>query len=441
MEKFLFKKISLWFVLLLFVLGVTSSVIFSSMVRHVVKGGTLLGQWTDVIDDISKFPGKIITLARSNSTKINPQISDTNLSKSLNILDKEKFKNENGYLLVSTYDYENGSFVLLYSLSEDKEIYRWIPPINKIHKLSANFTEGINSRRYYRSQNPVLMKDGSIVFSSGEGPLVKISKCNEIEWLIPELYHHSIQKFDGENLIYAVKSLEKNENNKFIIDDGFAIIDSKTGKKMAEYSMEKILMQNPDKYRGILYGIGEHELDRYHVNEAYPINVSDEFVKKEDVLISIRNLSMVMLYRPSENKIIWSKIGPWLNQHNVKYLGSGKISVFGNNIIRGLPQESEFMLDHSDIYIYDMKNESFERPYKKVMKNSRQRSGGIFQMLENGDGFVELSSDITVKRLSKNNVVWEYIHYLGKSKKGNLNWVRYLNKDEFDLSFIKTKCQ
>ena len=215
MEKFLFKKISLWFVLLLFVLGVTSSVIFSSMVRHVVKGGTLLGQWTDVIDDISKFPGKIITLARSNSTKINPQISDTNLSKSLNILDKEKFKNENGYLLVSTYDYENGSFVLLYSLSEDKEIYRWIPPINKIHKLSANFTEGINSRRYYRSQNPVLMKDGSIVFSSGEGPLVKISKCNEIEWLIPELYHHSIQKFDGENLIYAVKSLEKNEN-KFL---------------------------------------------------------------------------------------------------------------------------------------------------------------------------------------------------------------------------------
>ena len=303
MEKFLFKKISLWFVLLLFVLGVTSSVIFSSMVRHVVKGGTLLGQWTDVIDDISKFPGKIITLARSNSTKINPQISDTNLSKSLNILDKEKFKNENGYLLVSTYDYENGSFVLLYSLSEDKEIYRWIPPIKQINKLSANFTEGINSRRYYRSQNPVLMKDGSIVFSSGEGPLVKISKCNEIEWLIPELYHHSIQKFDGENLIYAVKSLEKNENNKFILDDGFAIIDSKTGKKMAEYSMEKILMQNPDKYRGILYGIGEHELDRYHVNEAYPINVSDEFVKKEDVLISIRNLSMVMLYRPSENLV------------------------------------------------------------------------------------------------------------------------------------------
>ena len=210
---------------------------------------------------------------------------------------------------------------------------------------------------------------------------------------------------------------------------------------MAEYSMEKILMQNPDKYRGILYGIGEHELDRYHVNEAYPINVSDEFVKREDVLISIRNLSMVMLYRPSENKIIWSKIGPWLNQHNVKYLGSGKISVFGNNIIRGLPQESEFMLDHSDIYIYDMKNESFERPYKKVMKNSRQRSGGLFQMLENGDGFVELSSDITVKRLSKNNVVWEYIHYLGKSKKGNLNWVRYLSKDQFDLNFIKTKCQ
>ena len=150
---------------------------------------------------------------------------------------------------------------------------------------------------------------------------------------------------------------------------------------------------------------------------------------------------MVILYRPTEDRIIWQKIGPWSNQHDSKYLGNGKISVFGNNIIRGLPQKFEFLLDHSDIYIYDIIKNSYERPFKKVMKKSKQRSGGIFKMLDNGDGFVELSSDIVAKRITNDGVVWEYVHYLGGNKKGNLNWVRYLNKNEINFDFLNESCK
>ena len=217
---------------------------FSSMVRHVSKGGLLLGKWSPIIEEVAKFPGKVIYFFRSNTLKVDPQIAKTDFEKSLNIYNQSYFDNyEDGYLLVSTYDYDNGSFILLYSLKENKEIFRWIPPLDEIHKMAPEFIDGINSR-YYRSQHPLLMNNGDVIFSSGEGPLVRLSSCNKIKWLIPEIYHHSINKYDGDNLIYAVKRLKKNERNKHIWDDGFSIIDSQTGKQIQEFSVEKIILKN-----------------------------------------------------------------------------------------------------------------------------------------------------------------------------------------------------
>ena len=409
------------------------------MVRHVSKGGLLLGKWSPIIEEVAKFPGKVIYFFRSNTLKVDPQIAKTDFEKSLNIYNQSYFDNyEDGYLLVSTYDYDNGSFILLYSLKENKEIFRWIPPLDEIHKMAPEFIDGINSHRYYRSQHPLLMNNGDVIFSSGEGPLVRLSSCNKIKWLIPEIYHHSINKYDGDNLIYAVKRLKKNERNKHIWDDGFSIIDSQTGKQIQEFSVEKIILKN-EKNRGIVWGVGEFEMDRYHVNQVYPITITDDFVKKGDVLISIRNLSMVMLYRPSEDKIIWKSVGPWINQHDSRYLGDGKISVFGNNVVRGLAQRFEFLLGHSDIYIYDISSDTYTMPFSKVMKNSKQRSGGIFKLLNNGDGFVEQSSDMVVQRFSEKEIIWEYVNYLGNSEKGNLNWTRYLSKSEINLEFINNK--
>ena len=62
-------------------------------------------------------------------------------------------------------------------------------------------------------------------------------------------------------------------------------------------------------------------------------------------------------------------------------------------------------------------------------------------MLNNGDGFVELSSNMKAQRFNKNEIIWEYVNYLGDGKKGNLNWTRYLNKNEVDIKFLKGKCK
>ena len=86
------------------------------MVRHVSKKvDWLLGKWSPIIEEVAKFPGKVIYFFRSNTLKVDPQIAKTDFEKSLNIYNQSYFDNyEDGYLLVSTYDYDNGSFILLY---------------------------------------------------------------------------------------------------------------------------------------------------------------------------------------------------------------------------------------------------------------------------------------------------------------------------------------
>ena len=81
LEKFLFKKISLWTVLLLIIFGLIGLSIFSSMVRHVSKGGLLLGKWSPIIEEVAKFPGKVIYFFRSNTLKVDPQIAKTDFEK------------------------------------------------------------------------------------------------------------------------------------------------------------------------------------------------------------------------------------------------------------------------------------------------------------------------------------------------------------------------
>ena len=44
-------------------------------------------------------------------------------------------------------------------------------------------------------------------------------------------------------------------------------------------------------------------------------------------------LSAVFLYRPSSQKIIWLKNGPWLKQHDVDYMGEGIFTIFDNGTI------------------------------------------------------------------------------------------------------------
>ncbi len=390
-----------------------------------------------------------------NFSKINKNINFYNFVK-INIIEVLKFDFENkriknlnlvnnlikhdqnfidkGYLLVSGYDidYKTAKTNLI-SLETGDIIYSWSPPISEIHKNSPSFLTEYNLKQNYRMQHPLILDNGDLIFSSGEGPLVKIDKCGELLWSIDRHFHHSIEFYDNNSIIVPI-IINKNTIDEIpILDHGFAIIDLDTGKIKKEFSVFKLLQDNNEI--GLLYGVGEFEYDRIHLNDAESIKVNDKYFKKGDIMLSSKHLSTVLLYRPSSNKIIWIKTGPWLNQHDVDYLGMGKFSIFGNDTFRyDINNKYDIFYDESNkIYIYDFIKDSISTIYDNEMKDIKTPTQGLHEILKNNDVFIEDTDNFRLIRLGANGKRWEYYNIINDDKIGSIHWSRYLDdKSKFD---------
>ena len=138
-------------------------------------------------------------------------------------------------------------------------------------------------------------------------------------------------------------------------DDGVVII-SPEGKIIHSVGLTELFSKN--NMLEIIYAAGL-ETDPFHLNSVYPAEMNLGIVQKGDLLLSLRHQSMLLIYRPSTLKIIWYKIGPWVNQHSAKFDDNGKIYLFNNNVIDthySRRSEISFIDGKNNILIHDIKN-------------------------------------------------------------------------------------
>ena len=85
---------------------------------------------------------------------------------------------------------------LLINIADEKIYKEWQIDLNdpKIDNIKNN-TQNI------WISTSLLLDDGSVVITEGEGPMINISRCNKINWVLDKHTHHSINKIDDKNLI------------------------------------------------------------------------------------------------------------------------------------------------------------------------------------------------------------------------------------------------
>ena len=163
---------------------------------------------------------------------------------------------------------------------------------------------------------------------------------------------------------------------------------------------------------------------------------SDAYVRRGDLVLSVRQLSTLFLYRPSTDKIIWLQTGPWLNQHDVDYQGNGIFTVFGNDLIRGPVTEPAYN-GHSTIYFYDQKTGTTGIFRSLATENIYTATQGLHTVLANGDLFVEEQEKHILYRLGrKSGTRWKYVNTLNDEEIGALHWCRYLDATPSDFPFL-----
>lgn len=373
----------------------------------------------------------------------------------LKIVDKNFI--DNGYLLISRYSWDDNQVVIeLLDIDKDKVIYKWIPDVDAILAATPNHTKGTNTKMAFRSQHPLLLPHGNLIIGSGEGPLAKIDSCGNLVWAIDRYFHHTIE-LDSEGMIVAPYKLENGPDRIFkkigITERGTGIaLISPDGKVVKEYTITEALVNSG--YRGLVLGVGRHERDVYHLNDAQPLPGKRA---SEGLLLSLRHLSTIALFVPARNEIEWVKTGPWLLQHDVNVVSDNVLSVFGNNVMRGVdrnellnkPKEATkeiniFPDDQSDVYLFDVSSGEIRTPFTKILKKTDFKADveGRLRILANGDAFLEETPKNRLLRVSPSGVRWEYVNAnLARGTTGSIHWTRYLNPDEVDLSWLsENKC-
>jgi len=136
--------------------------------------------------------------------------------------------------------------------------------------------------------------------------------------------------------------------------------------------------------------------------------------------LSLRNLSMILLYRPSEEKVIWYRRGPWLHQHDVDVISNHEISVFDNNLGLDTARSSlDFMLGSSaainQLLVYDFREAAVTAPWRAGFENLSIKGtiGGLSTVI---------GSEIVVEETA-------YGRLAQFDKDGSVAWV-FFNQDE-----------
>ena len=416
------KKILLLVVWILFV----SNFVFAWSVWHILKGGNRIEKKTaDIIINLAKTPSEFY-----HEFLILTGISPIPLV-FLNKEDSYKTKHLSGYLLVSSINKDNKlAEIQLVDLSKQKTVQTWQPDISKLGSEKI-------SKSNLRYIHPILYKKDLITLA--EGNLYRFNANSSIVWQLNGAFHHSLE-LDSDKYIWVcgtIKSIELEQNIKsnpikeHIFNDAIFKIDPLVGKVIYKKSIYDILISNG--YKGLLFGKGPINEDIIHINDIQPAPKTTEYWQKGDLLISLRHLSTILLYRPSINKVVWLKSGPWNFQHDCDFVGDHKIGIFGNDVV-DFNGKTYLLNGNNNEYIYDFSTDQVSTPYTKMFQKGKIKTltEGRSRILPDGQLFVEETNYGRILFGDRNGVNGIYVNRLDKEHIGALGWSRYYTNEEFN---------
>jgi hypothetical protein len=340
----------------------------------------------------------------------------------------------------------------LIDLKSGETLRNWKPDNKALFELAYNSNNprkpAQGSDLYF--MHPLMLEDYSLIFNSQlSSLLVRIDKDSQVIWSKNDRTYHHTTEMDSEGMIWACTRPfisseypffpENDElSRSSLSDDSLTRLNPATGEIIYNKPVLEILIENG--FKSLVLQKGQIISDPIHLNDIQPALIDSEYWKKGDLLISCRNLSTVFLFRPSTEKIIWLKQGPWQNQHDVDFVNTKEISIFGNDIIR-----EESTLDpklsrknlyftaetpYNQIYLYNFDKDSVESPYRELMvsENINTITSGRSEILENGNIFLE---DTNNGRIIFGDSIMKKIEYTKRIDENHIStlfWSRILKK-------------
>lgn len=376
--------------------------IFGFCVRHISLGGQRLGVLTNPLSTFVNFPLTVVDVFEQlegvppTYTRRDPSFTEFNYLKQ-DLLGLNAFFNRK----------EDRWDIRLFNFKNDSLLHQW-------ELKKENFQSETRVFSYSEPRNCLLLPDSSIIVGCNDSKnLYRLNAQSDILWHNTEKrFHHSLNLSVNDNIWVCSSTLrfyikrQGSEQTSAYSDDFITLLDREDGTILYDKSISEIFLEN-----GLINFVYGFDLfkdlsdDPIHINDIEPVLADGPYWKKGDVFLSLRHRSLILLFRPSTNKIIHMLFGPFLNQHDVDIISNHEISIFNNNILRSegvqipfdLPHSTNFpdQLGNSEILIYNFADSSY-RSYLKEFFEREQISTmtqGVHQILSTGHIFIESQND------------------------------------------------
>ena len=435
----MFKKIEIWILYLTILLSILFAIGFGVLVRQELVGSIKAGWVSKTALTLAEIPINTLKLIGLRGDLI---LEDRfpNLDGFNGTPNSEEF-----YLLLSRYDGDlQEGVVELVDLRGFEIVHTWNPDIDAFNDLveqvdEFKYLDRDRHNKRSRLRHPKLTSDGGLLFQD-DTPLRKINACsNLISQNSHDILHHSIETdIDGNiwvpSYMYPqslpIEKVGRGFGENTFIDDAIVKL-SPDGEILFEKSLSQIFIDNGLEY--LLFSVGDtsFDTDPIHLNDIQPINFDGEFWKKGDVFLSIRHQSMVLLYRPSTNEIIWKGTGAYFHQHDVDILDNHRISIFNNNSKDFV--DGDVVDGHNEVIVYNFKNNEYSSYLKDSLIEHEVRTitEGRSEILTNGDLFVEESNyGRTLYFNADGSLRWTHVNRADDGNVYMVGWSRILYTKE-----------
>ena len=304
----------------------------------------------------------------------------------------------------------------------------------------------------------LILPDGSVVFNFEYNGLVKLDRCGRLVWTLEKPTHHSVEVAeDGGFWVPSTRQITADDVPQYppfttpYFEDSIMKV-SEEGEVLLETGVVGIFYANG--LEAILTATGESipanwDWDRevVHLNKIAELkrSMSADFpaFAAGDLLLSIRELNMLVVVDPLTEQVKWWKIGPWIRQHDPEFKEGGTISVFNNNIYK-----SAFGIDNpydtsnpwiprvSNIMEIDPVTEVHHVVYggKKDMEFLSIIRGDHELTPRGGLLITEFEAGRVFETASDGRVIWEFINRYDDEHVAEIQGARLYPSEYFEVS-------
>ena len=439
-ERIIFSKVDLWIVLLLIPLGCLLAIGFGAAILDAERENFRLGSVSRAAHATAEIPENAYRMLTPD-TSIRVYASQRYKSKPTGwSFPSGPMRGPVGYILLSRYDgTEKRHKIELVSLPAMRTVHSWSLNAGQLLKDVTHVSRFADNHawdnEHFRQIHPWLEENGDLIVKDHNSPLFRIGPCGNRLWMLQDaVYHHSTEA-DAQGNLWIPSIAERNSIAQ--VKDNFRDHTisqvSPSGKLLYSKSVTQILLRHG--YADWLFSMDAYNDDPAHLNDIEPVLADGPYWKKGDLFLSLRNVSAILLYRPSTDEIVWMKRRPWKSQHDVDIVDDHRIGVYDNAAEdRGI-ERYPYFAGSSQVRMYDFATDKISLPLEKAMDDNDIRTSfaGQFTQLPGGATLIE---DVTEARFiifqPDGRVAAEYVN---RAKDGwiyHLGWSRYIEKAKGD---------